>query len=59
MKPGADGKFPYSGVPDAFIKTIRREGFFGLWVSLPVFLCRLSPHAMIVFKKLNYLLRHF
>ena len=47
MKVGADGKFPYSGVPDCFAKTIAREGITGLWTSFPVYYSRVAPHAMI------------
>jgi hypothetical protein len=52
MKAGPDGKMPYRGVPDCMMKTIGREGVFGLWVGLPVFLVRVSPHAMIVIKSI-------
>ena len=48
MKVGADGKFADSGVPDCIMKTVQREGVLGLWVGLPVYLARVSPHAMIV-----------
>ena len=57
MKKGPDGTFPYSGVPDAFAKTIAREGVTGLWTSFPVFYTRVAPHAMIV---LNiFISRHY
>jgi solute carrier family 25 oxoglutarate transporter 11 len=48
MKVGADGLYPYKGVPDCFAKTVAREGFFGLWVGFPVYYSRVAPHAMIV-----------
>ena len=55
MKVGADGKMPYSGIVDCFMKvyiiciiqTIQREGVTGLWIGLPIFYTRVGPHAMI------------
>lgn len=47
QKPGADGKNPYSGVPDCFRKSIAREGLTGLWAGLPTYYFRVGPHAII------------
>jgi solute carrier family 25 oxoglutarate transporter 11 len=41
------GLMPYKNIGDCFVKTIQREGVFGLWVGLPVFYTRVGPHAMI------------
>ena len=55
---GPDGKYPYSGVPDCFAKSIKNEGFTGLWAGLPTYYFRVGPHAIITllaaeqFKKL-------
>lgn len=38
---------PYKGFVDCFAKSIKNEGFFGLWVGLPTFYSRMAPHAMI------------
>ena len=48
MKKKPDGTYPYSGVMDAFKKTISREGVTGLWIGFPTFYVRVAPHAMIV-----------
>ena len=55
MKKGPDGKFPYSGLLDCFIKSIRREGFTKLWTSFPTFYVRIAPHAMITLLMTDYL----
>ena len=47
MKPDAAGKFPYSGIIDFMGKTVKNEGFGGLWVGLPTFILRISPHVVI------------
>ena len=41
-----NGSYPYSGVSDCLFKSIRREGFFGLWVGYPTYYFRVAPHAM-------------
>jgi len=48
MKVGADGKFPYSGLLDAMLKTTKNEGVAGLWVGFPTYYFRIAPHAMMV-----------
>ncbi len=47
MKPGPDGKLPYTGFFDAFRKSIAREGVTKLWVGFPVFYVRIGGHAML------------
>ena len=46
MKAGPDGKLPYNGLLDCFVKSIKREGFFGLWIGLPTFILRVCPHSI-------------
>lgn len=43
----AQGVLPYTGLVNCFAKSIKNEGFFGLWVGLPTFYSRIAPHAMI------------
>jgi len=38
----------YSGLTDCFIKSIKREGFFRLWVGFLPFYSRTGPHVMLV-----------
>jgi len=40
------GKYMYANLRDCFRKSIQREGFFGLWTSLPTYYFRVAPHAM-------------
>jgi len=49
------GKTPYSGVPDAFRKSIAREGVKGLWAGLPTYYFRVGPHAIICLLTADYL----
>ena len=37
QKPLPDGTMPYKSMPDALFKTIKGEGFFGLWQGFPIF----------------------
>lgn len=46
MKKGKNGLYPYTGFLNCFLKSIRKEGFFGLWVGFSAFYCRLAPHSM-------------
>eukprot|EP00826_Nyctotherus_ovalis_P049158 TRINITY_DN5889_c0_g1_i3.p1 TRINITY_DN5889_c0_g1~~TRINITY_DN5889_c0_g1_i3.p1 ORF type:complete len:302 (+),score=70.40 TRINITY_DN5889_c0_g1_i3:137-1042(+) len=47
MKPGPDGKMPYKGLLDCFMKTIRKEGVLRLWAGLlPIYMV-IAPHAML------------
>jgi solute carrier family 25 oxoglutarate transporter 11 len=47
MKAGPDGKMPYKNIFDAMGKTIAQDGAKGLWVGLPTYIVRISPHGMI------------
>jgi len=49
------GKMPYSGVPDAFRKSIAREGMSGLWAGLPTYYLRVGPHAIICLLMADFL----
>ena len=48
MKPGADGKLPYSGFMDCAGKTLKNEGLLRFWVGFPIFYMRVGIHAMII-----------
>ncbi|CAD8135842.1 unnamed protein product [Paramecium pentaurelia] len=48
MKLQTNGKYPYSGVADCFLKTIQREKITGLWVGLPVYFARVAPQSIII-----------
>lgn len=48
MKPELDGKMPYKGLSDCFVKSVKREGFLRLWVGFLPFYSRTAPHVMIV-----------
>lgn len=47
MKPDANGVLPYSGFFNCMKKSIQNEGFFALWVGLPTYIGRVTPHAVI------------
>jgi solute carrier family 25 oxoglutarate transporter 11 len=47
MRKNPDGVFPYNGFFDCFSKSIKNEGFIGLWTGLGTFYMRIAPHAMI------------
>jgi len=47
MKKGPDGKFPYKGVLDCFMKTAQTEGIGKLWVGVNTYYIRVAPHAVI------------
>jgi len=47
MKPGADGKMPYSGLFDCIAKTAKREGVTGLWAGFIPFYALIGPHSML------------
>ena len=48
MVPNAQGVMPYKNIFDCMTKSVKREGFFGLWVGYPTFYMRVAPHAMLV-----------
>jgi solute carrier family 25 oxoglutarate transporter 11 len=47
MKKNKDGVFPYTGFFDCFAKSVKNEGFGGLWAGLSTYYMRIAPHAMI------------
>ncbi|KRX01250.1 Mitochondrial carrier domain [Pseudocohnilembus persalinus] len=47
MKPNAEGVYPYKGFMDCFAKSVQREGVTGLWVGLPTYIFRVTPHAIV------------
>lgn len=47
MKKGADGKMPYKGVLDCFVKCIKNEGVTRLWAGFIVFYSVIGPHSML------------
>lgn len=47
MKPDSDGKLPYKGFVDCMAKSVKREGFFALWVGLPTYIARVGPHSIV------------
>ena len=41
------GKYPYEGITDAFLKTVRKEGPTRLWVGFLTYYARIGPHVII------------
>lgn len=52
---GADGVMPYKGLIDCFTKSIVRKGFFGLWVGLPTYIMRITPHSIVTLLIMDFL----
>lgn len=42
-----DGSYPYKGMVDCFLKTVKNEGITRLWVGFPTFYVRIGPHVII------------
>lgn len=55
MKPDENGKLPYRNIGHALIKTLRNEGFRGLYSGLMTYYIRLAPHAMLTLTFNDYL----
>lgn len=55
MIKGKDGLYPYSGFSDCFLKSVKSEGFMGLYVGFPVFVMRVAPHVIITLLTVDYL----
>ena len=51
-----NGVFPYNGIVDAVLKTVRNEGTLKLWVGFPTYYIRIGPHVIITLV-MNDLLR--
>jgi solute carrier family 25 oxoglutarate transporter 11 len=47
QKPQADGSLQYKNIFHALALTAKQSGVKGLWVGLPTYVFRISPHAMI------------
>lgn len=59
MRPGPDGKLPYAGTFDCFAKSIKREGFFKLWIGIETYIVRVSPHAIVSLLVMDFLNSHW
>lgn len=59
MKKNAAGEFPYKSFGDCLIKSVRREGVFGLWIGLGTYVCRSTPHSILTLLTLDYLSHRF
>lgn len=55
MKKLPDGTMPYSGFIDCLTKSVKREGFFALWVGVGTYIIRVGPHAIITLLTNDYL----
>jgi len=55
MKKGPDGKMPYSGVMDCFMKTLKKEKLAGFWAGMLTYYCRVAPHSMITLMTSDFL----
>ena len=40
----------YKGIADCLIKSLRKEGLLRLWVGLPIYFIRGTPHSFILLK---------
>jgi len=49
MAPDAEGKMPYKGAGDCFMKIVRNEGVFALWKGFLPYYFRLGPHTVLTF----------
>lgn len=47
MRAGPDGKMPYANIFDCMRQTVAKSGVPGLWVGLPTYIIRISPHCII------------
>lgn len=47
MTKNADGSYPYKGLGDCMLKTIKNEGPYRLWVGFPTFYVRIGPHVIL------------
>jgi hypothetical protein len=45
----------YRGIVDCLLKSMRREGFLRLWVGLPIYFARGTPHSFILIKTQGFL----
>ena len=59
MIKGADGLYPYKNFADCFGKSLKNEGFFGLYVGFPTFVGRIAPHVVITLLSIDFLNSRF
>lgn len=43
----ADGSWPYRGMADCALQTIKKEGPMGFYTGFPTYYVRIAPHAML------------
>jgi len=53
MQPDANGKYPYSGSIDCFVKTFKAGGPLKFYTGFPVYCVRIAPHVMMTWIFLN------
>lgn len=46
MKPDAQGKVPYAGFADCFMKTLTQEGPLKFYTGFPTYYIRIAPHVV-------------
>ena len=54
-----DGVYPYNGIFDCLMKSVRREGVLGLWIGIETFFVRVVPHSIAVLFVSDFLNEHF
>jgi len=55
MRRDAQGQLPYAGVLDCAKKTLRREGFWGLYVGFGMFAVKVAPHVTVTLLMQDFL----
>ncbi|CAG9323243.1 unnamed protein product [Blepharisma stoltei] len=55
MIKGADGKYPYKGFYDCLMKSLKNEGFIGLYVGLDAYALRVAPNVIITLLTIDFL----
>lgn len=48
VKPGPDGKLPFTGLSDCAMQVFRKEGPLAFWTGFGAYYGRCAPHAMII-----------
>lgn len=59
MVKGPDGQYPYKNFADCFGKSLKNEGFFGLYIGFPTFVVRIAPHVIITLLSIDFLNNKF
>ncbi|KAI0477360.1 mitochondrial carrier domain-containing protein [Xylariaceae sp. FL0804] len=52
---GPDGRMPYKGMVDCFVKVARREGLTRFYRGFGTYYVRIAPHAMVTLIVVDYL----